>query len=56
MLLFVVKLQQLFQYIPEHVGFDVEIKYPSDEAYLAYLGLADRNTYVDTILKAQIQY
>eukprot|EP01121_Diplochlamys_sp_Union-15-3_P007262 TRINITY_DN1833_c0_g1_i1.p1 TRINITY_DN1833_c0_g1~~TRINITY_DN1833_c0_g1_i1.p1 ORF type:complete len:197 (-),score=11.93 TRINITY_DN1833_c0_g1_i1:50-613(-) len=43
-------LKELFKKIPVDVGFNVEIKYPGPDLDV-YLNVAERNFYVDAILK-----
>lgn len=50
-------LEDVFEKIPEHVGFNVEIKFPVNKPGKADRdGFADRNMYVDTILRVIMQH
>ncbi|KAL6074686.1 glycerophosphocholine phosphodiesterase [Balamuthia mandrillaris] len=49
-------LAETFQKIPEHVGFDVEIKYPSTRALEKEYDYPDRNHVVDAILKVIFEH
>eukprot|EP01087_Luapelamoeba_hula_P021440 TRINITY_DN749_c0_g2_i3.p1 TRINITY_DN749_c0_g2~~TRINITY_DN749_c0_g2_i3.p1 ORF type:complete len:771 (+),score=132.61 TRINITY_DN749_c0_g2_i3:203-2515(+) len=49
-------LQETLQAVPEHVGFDVEIKYPESEKSRKSLDYFDRNHVLNTILKVLFDY
>lgn len=44
-------LKETFQHVHKDVGFNIEIKYPDSEDMERYFAVAERNIYVDTILK-----
>jgi len=43
-------LEQVFRFVPNEVGFNIEIKYPDDDDREKYLAMMERNQYVDRIL------
>ena len=48
-------LEELFKGVPEHVGFMVEIKYPSEIAQAQKsIRVKERNLFVDKVLKVMI--
>ncbi|KAH3761873.1 glycerophosphocholine phosphodiesterase [Pelomyxa schiedti] len=48
-------LRELFEFVPRHVGFDLEIKYPCTPQYEKFIAPLDRNTYVDHILTVMLE-
>eukprot|EP01116_Phalansterium_solitarium_P011783 TRINITY_DN27564_c0_g1_i1.p1 TRINITY_DN27564_c0_g1~~TRINITY_DN27564_c0_g1_i1.p1 ORF type:complete len:656 (+),score=235.23 TRINITY_DN27564_c0_g1_i1:173-2140(+) len=48
-------LAELFEFLPHELGFNVEIKYPFSAKYETFLGIMERNAYVDRILSVMLE-
>ncbi|KAL7721992.1 GP-PDE domain-containing protein [Entamoeba marina] len=47
-------LEHVFTLVPEHIGFDIEIKYPTTTEETKKLGFMERNEYLNRILEVKI--
>eukprot|EP01117_Protostelium_nocturnum_P014483 TRINITY_DN5511_c0_g1_i1.p1 TRINITY_DN5511_c0_g1~~TRINITY_DN5511_c0_g1_i1.p1 ORF type:complete len:659 (+),score=270.40 TRINITY_DN5511_c0_g1_i1:117-2093(+) len=49
-------LEQVLRFVPKEVGFNIEIKYPEDEAREKYLDVTERNEYINAILSVIFEW
>ncbi|KAL7717378.1 GP-PDE domain-containing protein [Entamoeba marina] len=49
-------LEHVFTLVPEHIGFDIEIKYPTTTEETKKLGFMERNEYLNRILEVVFQF